>query len=81
MRDWVDACRKQGEWRWIGMVCEACGGTGECGPCDGYGTWDFTEEVIDCGACGGDGVCAECGGTGEIAETDNEESESAGVGE
>jgi hypothetical protein len=62
------------------MVCEACGGTGECGPCDGYGNWDFPDEVIDCGACDGDGVCTECGGSGETAETENEESNS-GVGE
>jgi hypothetical protein len=63
------------------MVCEACGGTGECGPCDGYGNWESpdADEVIDCGACDGDGVCAECRGTGDSAEL-NEEPES-GVGE
>jgi hypothetical protein len=71
---------KTGEWRCIGMVCDACGGTGQCGPCGGYGLWDFAEEVIDCGACDGGGVCVECAGTGEIAETENEESTS-GVGE
>lgn len=63
------------------MVCEACGGTGECGPCDGEGMWDFTEEVVNCGACDGDGVCTECGGTGEIAETADEKTEPSGVGE
>lgn len=61
------------------MVCEACGGTGECGPCDGYGMWNFAEDVVDCGACEGDGVCTECGGTGETAES--EEESISGVGE
>jgi hypothetical protein len=66
------------------MVCEACGGTGECGPCDGYGSWDFPDGAVDCGACVGDGECADCAGSGETSERDEierDEMTELGVGE
>jgi hypothetical protein len=65
------------------MVCEACGGTGQCGPCDGYGTWDFpiAGEIVDCEACDGDGTCTDCGGTGEIDADPSDIEFETGVGD
>jgi len=50
-------------------MCDVCGGSGVCPPCDGHGyTADLdpnTDEHADCELCFGDGRCVGCTGTGE----------------
>jgi len=65
------------------MVCEACAGTGSCGPCDGFGEVEdmSSADVFACEVCDGDGVCVECAGTGEIEDPDQAEFEFEELGE
>ena len=62
------------------MQCGACGGAGDCGPCEGYGFVDYGEGP-SCEWCDGDGVCVECDGTGETADPDEIAGIDAGAGE
>lgn len=50
------------------MICDNCGGSGACDPCDGYGTtpdsYPNAGDGTDCDICDGTGTCPDCGGTG-----------------
>jgi hypothetical protein len=61
----------------MAMVCETCGGTKFCEPCDGRGEFDDmgAGDVFACEVCDGDGMCVECDGTGEVEDPDQAEFE------
>lgn len=54
----------------MAMVCETCGGTRFCGPCDGRGAFTDLEsgEAFECKVCSGYGACPDCDGEGEIED-------------
>lgn len=49
-------------------MCDLCGGSGVCEPCDGNGytpSPDPSDDSPDCRVCFGSGICVECSGAGE----------------
>ena len=47
------------------VVCEGCGGEGNCQLCDGTGE----DGGLPCSACGGSGECPECAGVGSAEKS------------